>query len=98
MCSNHILSPFSARSVAPIDWRDTPSAKRGIVFCVLPEFSMRRRLLLLSLVPFTLGIFFLLLAQPSVGQEKIVLDATFFDVFQARNIGPANMGGRIVDL
>src|SRR5688572_10335834 len=59
---------------------------------------MRRRSLFLSIFSFALCAFLLVHVQPSAGQEKFVLDPRILDVFQARNIGPANMGGRIVDL
>lgn len=56
-----------------------------------------RRIFWLSLC-FALCALFLIHEQPSAGQEKLVFDTRILDVFQARNIGPANMGGRIVDL
>jgi photosystem II stability/assembly factor-like uncharacterized protein len=40
----------------------------------------------------------LALVAPSRGQEPGAIDARLLDVFTARCIGPANMGGRIVDV
>src|SRR6185369_14344922 len=56
-----------------------------------------RRIFWLS-ISFALCASLFLHDQPSAGQEKLVFDTRILDVFQARNIGPANMGGRIVDL
>lgn len=57
---------------------------------------MRRHLL--CVLFFALTIPLLLNIGPSVAQDKAAVDPKLLDVFQARNIGPANMGGRIVDL
>src|SRR5262245_50453795 len=40
----------------------------------------------------------LALIAPSRGQEKLLLNPNLFDAFSVRCIGPANMGGRIVDI
>lgn len=50
------------------------------------------------MVLFALAALFLVRTQPGAGQEKFVPPAKLLESFQARNIGPANMGGRIVDL
>jgi photosystem II stability/assembly factor-like uncharacterized protein len=61
---------------------------------------MRCRLYPLTLILFSMSAFTLLRTDTAPAQGKVVadFDATLLDVFQARNIGPANMGGRIVDL
>lgn len=59
---------------------------------------MRRYALATSVLSFAFFTLFLTYSQPILGQEKVVLPPRLLDVFQARNIGPANMGGRIVDL
>src|SRR5262245_54173998 len=59
---------------------------------------MRRYPLIVSTLAFALVALFLVQSQPTSGQEKFVFNTKILDSFQARNIGPANMGGRIVDL
>jgi photosystem II stability/assembly factor-like uncharacterized protein len=59
---------------------------------------MRRFPFFFSIAFFALIAFLFVQSQPGDGQEKHVFNARIFNVFQARNIGPANMGGRIVDL
>lgn len=53
---------------------------------------MPRRFIILCLLPFAL------LAGWCVHAQEPAFDPKVLDVFQARNIGPANMGGRICDL
>lgn len=59
---------------------------------------MLRSLHLTCLFAFALLTPFLLRTDPVRAQEKVSLEARILDSFVARNIGPANMGGRIVDL
>src|ERR1035438_1374613 len=54
---------------------------------------MPRRLMVLGLLTFAL-----LAGISARAQDSAKIDAKILDVFQARNIGPANMGGRICDL